>query len=82
MELTTEKQAINGTLLYALPNKENPKSYITGILEDIYASNKQVFLEAVLRARRIRVGRYIANERNYPFCFSWFVSYIYFKYKY
>ena len=40
MELTLEKQAINGTLLYALPNNGYPKSYITGILKAICASNK------------------------------------------
>ena len=55
---------------------------ITGILEAICASNKQVFLEAVLKTRRITVRKYIASERNYPFCSSWLVLYIYLRHRY
>ena len=34
------------------------------ILKVIYASNKQVFLEAVLSAKRIKAGGYIGSERT------------------
>ena len=81
MELTPEQPATNGTLLYALPNIGYPRSYMTGIQEAICASNKQVFLEAVLRVKKIKAERYITCERNYYLWFSWFVLYIYFKHK-
>ena len=69
MELTTEKQAINGTLLYAIFNNGYPKSYVTGILKTICVSNKQVFLEAVLKKKKLKIGKYIASGRNYLFLF-------------
>ena len=56
MELAPEKQAINGTLLYAVFNNGYLKSYMTSILETIYSSNKQVFLEAVLKTKKIKIG--------------------------
>ena len=67
MDLTPEQQeqTTNGTLLYAF----QPRSYMTGILEIICASNKQVFLEAVLRAKWMKIERYITSERIF-FCCS------------
>ena len=53
MGLTLEQQTTYGTLLYAFPNNGRPKYYMTGILKTICASNKQVFLEAVLGVVRI-----------------------------
>ena len=82
MDLTLEKQAINGTLLYTFFNNGYPKSYMTGALKVICVSNKQVFLKAVLRVKRIKAGRYIASERSYLFCSSWLVLYIYLRHRY
>ena len=55
---------------------------ITGILKAICLSNKQVFLETVLRAIKIKSGKYIASEHNYCFNFSWLVVIIDLKHKY
>ena len=59
MELTPEQQVPNGALYM--------RFLITVILRTICASNKQVFLETVLRAKRIKAGKYIINERSYCF---------------
>ena len=44
MELTPEKQATNGTLLYPLPNN--------GYLKIICVSNKEIFLETMLKNKK------------------------------
>ena len=75
MKLTFEKRLLTVRFyMYALPNNGYFKTYMTGILKTICVSNKQVFLEAVLRAKKIK---YIASERSYPFRSSWLVLYIY-----
>ena len=60
---------------------------MTDILKIICVSNKQVFLEAVWKIKKFKVGSYIASERMFFFfffffCSSWFVLYIYSKYIY
>ena len=61
MELTLEQQATNVRFYM--------RFLITGILKVICASNKQVILEAVLKIKKIKVGRYITSERNSVFDF-------------
>ena len=69
MELTPEQQATNVRFYM--------RFLITGMLKIICVSNKQIFLEAVMKSKKIKTGKYITSERNFLFCFSWFVLYIY-----
>ena len=46
---------------------------MTGILKSKRTSNKQVFMETVLEIKKIKIGKYIASERNYFLGFSWLV---------
>ena len=61
MELTLDKQATNVRFYM--------RFLITGILKVVCVSNKQVFLEVVLKIKKNKSWRYITSERNFVFVF-------------
>ena len=66
MQLTFEKQTINGTFLNAFSITSILKLN-NGYLKIIYVSNIQVVLEIMLKVRKIKVGGYIGQQTYLSF---------------
>ena len=62
--------------------RENNKLIICAFNNQVFLNIEQVFLGAVLKAKRIKAGKYIASERSYFFYSSWLVLYIYLRHRY